>query len=226
MGERRLSEQYASAGSGHRWQPEWDGRDSLLERFETVRPYLAGRSVLDVGCASRFGRSDWLHGLIAGVAADAVGLDVADDAVDAIRESGFDIRLGDAQGFDLGQRFDCVFAGEIIEHLDDVGGFLQSVRRHLNQAGRLVITTPNAFYLMNFVYRMGGKARVNAQHTCWFCEDTLRQVLERNGFRLVEMRFIGHEARTTTRHVVSAVVRRLLPERLALDTLLAVATPV
>ncbi len=222
MGGARLSDQYA-AGKGHRLQPAWDGQDSLLDRFEVVRPYLEGHSVLDVGCASRFKHPDWMHGLIDGVASELVGLDVAEGAVEAIRARGMDVRVRDAQSFDLGQRFDRVFAGEIIEHLDNVSGFLQSARRHLSPGGQLVVTTPNPFYIMNFVYRIGGKPRVNGQHTCWFCEDTLRQVFERNGLRLIELRFFGHEVPTRLRRAVSAVVRRGLPPRIALDNMLAVA---
>ena len=40
-----------------------------------------------------------------------------------------------------------VFAGELIEHLGNVEGFLSSARRHLGPGGQLVLTTPNAFYV-------------------------------------------------------------------------------
>jgi len=50
-----------TAAKGHILQPQWDGTDSIRERYEAVRPLLRGGSVLDVGCASRYGREDWLH---------------------------------------------------------------------------------------------------------------------------------------------------------------------
>ncbi len=117
-----------------------------------------------------------MHGLIVAESEDVVGIDIDEEAIAVIKERGLDVRLGDARNFDLGRKFEVVFAGELIEHLDDVRGFLQSVRRHLLPGGRLVLTTPNPFYFANFIYRYGGHARVHHQHTCWFCEDTIKRV--------------------------------------------------
>lgn len=208
---------------GHILQPEWDGTDSIRERFEAVRPLLRGGSVLDVGCASRYGRPDWIHGLLVADGAEVVGIDISTKIVDELRQAGYDVQRADAQDFDLGRTFDVIFAGELIEHLDNVHGFLSSVRRHLAPGGRLVLTTPNAFYVANFVYRLGGRAHVHPQHTCWYCESTLRRVLAVNGLTVVDLHYIGHASRTLARRLASAGARRLLPDHLALDTMVAVA---
>jgi 2-polyprenyl-3-methyl-5-hydroxy-6-metoxy-1,4-benzoquinol methylase len=213
-----------AAGRGHVLQPQWDGTDSIRERFDAVAPWLAGGSVLDVGCASRYGREDWLHGLLARQTADLVGIDVNEKIVAELQSQGYDVRLADARAFDLGRRFDIVFAGELIEHLDDVRGFLTSARRHLGAGGRLVLTTPNAFYVGNFIYRLGGQARVHPQHTAWYCQSTLRRVLAMNGFPDAEVHYIGHASRTAPRRLASATFRAVLPAQLALDTMVAVAT--
>ena len=116
-----------------------------------------------------------------------------------------------------------MFAGELIEHLDDFHGFLQSARRHLRPGGRLVLTTPNAFYMGNFLYRWGGHGQVHPEHTCWFCEDTLRALLERNGFSAVDISFTGHTSPTRTRRAATVMARRVFPPRLAFDTIVVVA---
>lgn len=211
-------------GQGHFLQPEWTGNDSLLDRFEAVRPLVTGGSVLDIGCASRFGRPDWLHGLLAAEVPDLVGIDINEVTLAKVAAEGYDVRVGDARAFDLGRRFDVVFAGELIEHLDDVGGFLRSARRHLAPRGRLVLTTPNAFYVGNFVYRVGGQAQVHPEHTCWFCEDTLRRVLDMNGFTDVVITYTGHESPTRLRSAVTWTARHALPARLAFDTIIVVAS--
>ncbi len=213
--------------TGHFLQPKWGenpwGNGSLRDRFEVVRPLISGESVLDIGCASRYGKPDWLHGLLSEHVSDLVGIDINESTITALQAEGFDARLADARNFDLGRTFDTVFAGELIEHLDDVGGFLTSVRRHLRPEGRLVLTTPNAFYVGNFVYRWGGHGQVHPEHTCWFCEDTLRHVLEINGFRAT-ISFTGHTSPTRLRKMATFSAQHLLPPRLALDTLVAVAT--
>ena len=153
-----------------------------------------------------------------------VGIDINEATIRALQGQGYDARVGDAQDFDLGQTFDTVFAGELIEHLDNFHGFLQSVRRHLHPGGRLVLTTPNAFYVGNFLYRWGGHGQVHPEHTCWFCEDTLRSLLERNGFSALDISFTGHTSPTTGRKAATFVARHALPPRLALDTIVAVAS--
>jgi 2-polyprenyl-3-methyl-5-hydroxy-6-metoxy-1,4-benzoquinol methylase len=182
-----------------------------------------GPAVLDVGCASRYGKPDWGHGLLAEVVPELVGIDINETTVREMRAQGFDAHLADAQDFQLDRRFDTVFAGELIEHLDDFHGFLQSVRRHLRPGGRLVLTTPNAFYVGGFIYRWGGHGQVHPEHTCWFCEDTLRALLDRNGFSKVDISFTGHTSPTRARKAASFVTRQMLPPRLALDTIVAVA---
>jgi 2-polyprenyl-3-methyl-5-hydroxy-6-metoxy-1,4-benzoquinol methylase len=230
-GGRRSPTSVASEGraTGHRLQPTWGdspwGGGTLRDRYEVVRPLITTGSVLDLGCASRYGRPDWLHGLLAADVKDLVGIDINGDTVAKLKEDGYDVREADARDFDLHQTFDVVFAGELIEHLDDVRGFLTSVRHHLSPTGRLVLTTPNAFYVGNFVYRLGGHGQVHPEHTCWYCEDTLRRVLEVNGFERVEIRFTGHTSPTMARKIATFSVQHALPPRLAFDTIIAVAQP-
>ena len=211
-------------------QPMWGEnprcRGTLRDRFEAVRPLITGDSVLDVGCASSNNGNldDWMHGFLSRDVPDLVGIDSDENIVTSLQAEGFDVHLANAQYFDLGRTFDTVFAGEIIEHLDDVHGFLASIRRHLAPTGRLVLTTPNVFYVAHSIYRLGGHRLVHYEHTCWYCEDTLRRVLEINGFSRVEISFTGHTSPTPVRKAATYLAHHLLPPRLALDTLIAVAT--
>ena len=129
--------------TGHFLQPKWGdrpwGEGDLRDRLNVVLPLFKGESILDVGCASRYGRSDWLHGVIASSFPNVVGIDINEETIDRIKSEGFKAYMADAQDFDLHQTFDTVFAGEIIEHLDNVHGLLTSVRRHLGPGGRFVL---------------------------------------------------------------------------------------
>jgi len=92
-----------------------------------VLPYLEGKEVLDVGAASGHRRPDWMHRLVVGVASSVVGVEL--DPVEAARAAalGFDVRQGDAENLSLEERFDVVWAGELIEHLSCPGAFLDGV---------------------------------------------------------------------------------------------------
>ena len=207
----------------HPLQPKQWGGGSYAERFAHVRPHVAGRTVLDIGAGSGITRPDWMHCLIANVASEVVGIELNPKLAERARARGFTIVTGDAETADIGRTFEVVFAGEVIEHLSCPGRFLDSMHRHLEHGGRLVITTPNAFAVSNFVYRIGGQPRVNADHVAWYDEVTLSQLLQRHGFEPLDMQYLPHRTPNAVRSVFARTVRSLLPDRLAQNTLLAVA---
>jgi SAM-dependent methyltransferase len=209
----------------HPLQPKTFSKGNHEHRWNAIRPLVTGKRVLDLGCATGHWRPDWMHARIAGVADELVGADIDAKMCAAVREKGFDIIQADAEDFDLGRRFDVVVAGELIEHLGCVGGMLESVKRHLAPGGIFIITTPNPFAISNFVYRLGtSKVRVNRDHTCWYCEDTLHQLLDRFDYD-VEIRYLPHETPGSVRRIAARVARTGLPLRLKWSQMFAVATP-
>ena len=205
-------------------QPEWRHTGLLSQRFKEIEPYVAGKKVLDVGCAVGFTGPNWLHALIKEKASYVKGLDINEASIKILKEKGYDVVYADAQNFDFQETFDVVHAGELIEHLDNFHGFLQSCRAHLDNNGLLVLTTPNAMRAANFIYSAFGGLEVNSEHTCWFCDRTITALLERNGFKVKKIDYLRHETRGAARKVLTSVLRRLLPPRLAWNTLLVVAT--
>jgi 2-polyprenyl-3-methyl-5-hydroxy-6-metoxy-1,4-benzoquinol methylase len=209
----------------HPLQPKDWKSGSHAERFAHVRRWFEGRTVLDIGAGSGVNRPDWMHALVASVAREAVGVELDDALAAQARAKGYDVTVGDAQTMDLGRTFEVVWGGEVIEHLSCAGGFLDAARRHLEPGGRLVLTTPNAFAVSNFVYRIGGRARVNKGHTCWYDEVTLSQLLRRHGFEILEVAYVPHRTPGRARAALAYAVRSVLPRHLAENTLLVVATP-
>jgi SAM-dependent methyltransferase len=147
--------------------------------------------VLDVGCvqhsADQETNDDWLHGQLYDIAEEVVGLDYEREEVERLRDRGYNVIHGNAESMHLDEQFDIVVAGELIEHLSNVGGFLDSVRRHLRSDGELIITTPNPWAFHRFKQAVFGGVYSNEEHTCWFDARTLRQVFARHGFERVEI---------------------------------------
>ena len=209
----------------HPLQPKDWKSGSHAQRFERVRRYVENRTVLDVGAGSGIDRPDWMHAAVASVATQAVGIELDEKLAARARARGFDVMTGDAEQLDIGRTFETVWAGELIEHLSCAGGFLDGARRHLDPHGRLVLTTPNAFAISNFVYRVGGRPRINKGHTCWYDETTITQLLQRHGYEVLELAYLEHRTPGRVRAVAAGAVRSLLPRHLAENTLLVVATP-
>ena len=152
--------------------------------------HCEGRRVLDLGCVdhskenwkSRF----WLHKAIVSVARECTGLDYYEDGVASLREKGFNVIHGDAQRFSLPDRFEVVTAGDLIEHLPNLAGFLSSVNGALEENGMFAVTTPNPWCWKYLGYHAvyGKLTPVNREHVSWFCLQTLENLAERFGFEV------------------------------------------
>ena len=126
-----------------------------------------------------------------------MGVDILAKEVKLLNELGFNVVCADVEQMELGRKFDVIIAGELIEHLDNPGLFLQRVKSHLEEDGLLILTTPNPFALGNaFIpikLLLGGDYSVNKEHKCWYCLKTLRQLLEKYGFKIIEQRTISRD---------------------------------
>lgn len=98
--------------------------------------------------------------------------------------------MGDAERFDLGRSFDVIVAGDILEHLGDLNGFMQSCKRHLRPGGRLLISTPNPWY-WRYIVKAALHVEVanNPEHVIWVCPRLLRQLAARHGMEMSEVQF-------------------------------------
>lgn len=163
-----------------------------------VRP----KSTLDVGC----GRGFFLDQLAAAGLTGLVGLDVFDDAT----STAWTALQGDVtQPWPVGDaRFDCVVAGEILEHVPNPDDFLREARRVLVPGGTLVLSTPNLVSWANRVLvplgiqplgtetssevALGRRLAVLGQgnqvqgHLKVFTHRALSEILTRYGFTIAE----------------------------------------
>lgn len=138
-----------------------------------IESLVRGKSVLDVGVvshsASYFDRPDWRHGRICKAADRCVGIDILAPLVDQLIQRGFDVRCLDATSeADIGERFDIVFLGDVIEHVDNAVLLLRFAARHLLPGGRIYATTPNPFSRKFFrQFKRDGVMAVNLDHVAW-----------------------------------------------------------
>lgn len=170
----------------------------MNEGFKLIKPFIEGKDVLDVGCCGWYSQhreentayelGGWLHGKIMGYAKSVIGIDISEECVAFLREKGYNVKLANAENFDLNQKFDVIVAADLIEHLSNFGCFLESAQKHLKDGGLLILSTPNVFHFLNVVFLiLRGRPPMNPEHTCWFDENTLRQLLERVGFYIIKV---------------------------------------
>lgn len=198
---------------------------SYRTRWDFIKFYVEDKKVLDVGPAElvgtvhRFKEDRWMHKRIISVATEVVGLEINEEQVRALRDMGYDIRLGDAESFDLGETFDVIVAGELIEHLSNPGKFLECARRHLRPNGVLLLTTPNRFGALDFFKalrrnRVPSYGKPIAKHVMYFDEDLIKSLLTRHGFSDIIVTYyeaVGNLPKDFKTKLLNALLRRYRP---------------
>jgi 2-polyprenyl-3-methyl-5-hydroxy-6-metoxy-1,4-benzoquinol methylase len=178
-------------------------RGLLTDKDKLILDLCIGKTVLDVGCVNHTVEETykplWKHGRIRSVAKELVGLDYERDAVRSLQERGFNVFYGDAQDFDLRDKFpsgfQVIIASEIIEHLKNPGAFLECMRRHLSKDGILLISTPHAFGIFFFAQILVfGEERFNDDHTLAFSRKNINHLLEKCGFKVKEFYWLVQDS--------------------------------
>lgn len=151
---------------------------------------VAGKRVLDIGVVSHsaryFDEPGWRHGRIHRAAGYCLGLDILEPLVAELNQRGFNVRCVDATSeLDLGERFDAIFIGDVMEHVDNPSALLRFAKRHLASEGRIFAATPNPFsrkFVRQFLRQ--GVVVVNLDHMAWFTPTMALEISRRIGLRL------------------------------------------
>lgn len=109
----------------------------------------------------------------------------------ARREYGLCVTTGSVASAGLGAgEYDVVVMADVIEHLADPAEAVRTVRSLLRSGGRLVLLTPDVGSL---TARLAGRHwwGLLDDHYFYFSRDTLRRLLEREGFAVERMTALG-----------------------------------
>jgi len=183
-------------------------------KFFTNR--VEGKKVLDIGVVqhdtNKVNNSTWLHRAIREHSSSILGIDIDKDGVHYLNKEGYSVVCEDAETFSLDDKYQVVTAGDLIEHLSNPGMFLDRVKEHLSDDGVLLLSTPNPFWWRWVVKILKtGSAKPHIQHTCWFCEDTMRQLMERHGFYIDKVDYCTIYVLSTFWQYLTRVINPLLP---------------
>lgn len=210
-------------------------------REQKILDMCIGKKVLHIGASDwpyteeKYNRGQLLYARIGDVASQQLGIDLDKEATDFLNSkniphSRIEVRnMNDLQTIDFTP--DIVIFGETLEHLMNLEVALQNIKRVLAEDARLVITVPNAFFVMNFIYALFGKEHQHPDHSVAFTYKTLTQLLGKNSFHVVDFCFTFLDASSDKRvlnwkgKIMSSIVRvcaYLFP--VLAETLLVVVT--
>ena len=162
-----------------------------------VTDQARGRSVLHLGCAGEYldyGPGRCFHGRIIEVARTVWGIEIDRERLAQVQrwfpeDDDGQVRYlcGDVtnlQQLGINGDFELILAGSIIEHLANPGEMLQGIRGLCGPHSTVIIVTPHAFGLSQFLrVALRRTELVGPRHTCWFSIQTLTELCARSGLR-------------------------------------------
>lgn len=169
-------------------------------RKDEILKYCSGKDVLHIGFIQhsnlwreKIEQNDWLHNKLIAVSKHVVGIDYLKDEVEIIKkELGIEAYFGDATKLEelhLEKTFDVIVCGELIEHISNAGLMLDGLKRFMHKDSILIITTPNPWrdlWVHHMFTNHNEENWLNKEHVCWYSYQTLKQLLERHGYKEVD----------------------------------------
>jgi 2-polyprenyl-3-methyl-5-hydroxy-6-metoxy-1,4-benzoquinol methylase len=208
------------------WDPTiarhvWNQYHNQLDLYLTLAEGRERLNILDIGCAQAT-----LALLLAErghrVSAVDIRQSFLDYAASRYEKGEVNFICGNAMEVDLGERFDLIFANQIIEHLVYPLEFTKHLARRLNRGGRLVVTTPNGDYVKNSLpsySELGDPSQYYYRqftadgdgHFFAYRAEELRSIFQQAGLERVEVRYF--ETPFISGHMKLRHLHSLMPER-------------
>lgn len=194
----------------------------LVQRLDLIMDFCQGKSVLHLGCTNypyteaAIANDMLLHFELEKIASEIYGFDADQQGLEILARNGcgnlYNANLESLENVPIARTFDVIVAGEIIEHLNNPGLFLNGIKRFMNPDSRLLITTINAYCAMRFaVYALRGRGGINEfvhpDHVAYYSYSTLRLLLSRHNFDVEKFLFydIGREHRPHNMKILNLI---------------------
>ncbi|MGC8541419.1 MAG: methyltransferase domain-containing protein [Phycisphaerae bacterium] len=130
----------------------------------------------------------WLHGQIVKAASYCLGVDVLEEGVAHLRAAGFNVLRCDITTEKINEKFDLMICGEVIEHIEHIGSIFITANASLSVGGRLLITTPNPYYLNRAWSNLRGRCYDSVDHVSLLSPSGMAELGDRHGLTLVSYR--------------------------------------
>ena len=185
-----------------------------------IKKLAAGKRVLDIGIcehtSERIQSSKWKHRLLVDSASYVLGIDIIESLIKDLDSLGFNVRVCDATSeMSLGERFDLVHIGDVIEHVENPVKMLRFAKRHLAEGGRILVRTPNP-YCYDYVWGVfrHGTDRSNLEHMFYVLPTHALEMARRSGLQLVRYYTLRRSGRNLVKSVAKFLRWGFLPDEL------------
>lgn len=176
--------------------------DPLRDRFSIIEEICNGKDIIHLGCVDHLPLVEkkikdgvWLHARLCSCARKCLGIDINNEGVEYLTKLGYsevicaDITKDDIPDL-IGNQWDYLVLGEILEHVDNPCAFLTTIHeKYSKNVGRMIITVPNAFSWQNILHTFSHEECINTDHRYWFTPYTLAKITIRAGMEVESFLF-------------------------------------
>ena len=165
------------------------------------RASLQDKRLLEIGC----GKGEYMDLLKQAGAEHVHGIENNPISVEVTRKRGLKVEQGYlAAGFTnpWPKKFDGFAIFSFMEHWPDPNGSLRALLNLINEEAIGLIEVPN----FEFIIKNGLYSEFTVDHIFYFDRQTLRALLEKNGFEVISVDVIWHD------YIISAQVRKRRPQ--------------
>lgn len=148
---------------------------------------LAGKKIVEVGC----GQGEFLQ-VLTEFPVEAYGIEHKSDLVELARGKGLQVTQGFTETEDTvipGGPFDAFLSFNFMEHQPYPNTMMQCIYNNLTEGGYGLITVPSFEYILEH----DGFYELLRDHIANYTQDTLRFLIERNGFTMLECKRINRD---------------------------------
>lgn len=158
------------------------------EKFDLfLKNKIYNKRVLDIGVVehdiSYIDRKGWVHKQIKENSKYCVGVDILCDLVEVLNKKGYTVHCMDATSDEyIGEKFDVVYIGDVIEHVNNPVNLIKFAKRHLLEGGEIIVSTPNPYFYRYIRQHSKIKTVIdNFEHICWITPTMANEIARRAG---------------------------------------------
>jgi len=181
----------------------------IRKRDTHIVDLCKGKNVLHIGATDwpftkeRWERGDLLYVRIGEVSVEQLGIDLAKEGSEFLNEKHIPhsrILVRDMNELqDLEFTPDVIVFGDTLEHLMNLEIALTNLKKIMHKNTMLLISVPNAFYFMNFLFALFRKEHQHPDHSIAFTHKTLIQLIGKNDLKVQDFGFTFLEVSSDTR---------------------------